>query len=100
MVPFEVRVGMEGERTQETDLTMCHQVLEEGDKFESSILRMDRCYFVALLRVATHLLRVLWNYLSLPSVEFALLEGNASCFMAMASPQDSMYQGWKDGYDN
>ena len=30
---------MNGEHTTETDLTRCHQVLEEGDKFESSILR-------------------------------------------------------------
>ena len=29
--PFEVREGMEGERTPETDLTRCHQDLEEGD---------------------------------------------------------------------
>ena len=42
MVPFEVREGMEGEHTPETDLSRHHQVLEEGDKFESSFLRLDR----------------------------------------------------------
>ena len=36
--PFEVRDGMEGEHTPETDLTRCHQNLEEGDRFESSNL--------------------------------------------------------------
>jgi len=29
----------------------CPQLLEEGDKYESSFLRLDRCYFLALLRV-------------------------------------------------
>ena len=33
LVPFEEKEGMEGEHTPETDLTRCHQVLEEGDKF-------------------------------------------------------------------
>ena len=37
--PFEVREGMEGEHTPETDLTRRHQDLEEGDRFESSDLR-------------------------------------------------------------
>ena len=37
--PFEVREGMEGEQTPETDLTRCHQDLEERDRFESSDLR-------------------------------------------------------------
>ena len=37
--PFEVREGMEGEHTPETDLTGCPQDLEEGDWFESSDLR-------------------------------------------------------------
>ena len=31
--PFEVREGMEGEHTPETDFTRCHQDLEEGGKF-------------------------------------------------------------------
>ena len=48
LVPFEVREGMEGEHTSEIDLTRHHQVLEEGDKFESSILKLDRCCFLAL----------------------------------------------------
>ena len=30
-----------GEHTVETDLTRHHQVLKEGDKFKSSILRFD-----------------------------------------------------------
>ena len=34
--PFEVREGMEGEHTPETDLIRCHQDLEEGERFESS----------------------------------------------------------------
>ena len=37
--PFEVREGMEGEHTPETDLIRCHHNLEEGDRFESSDLR-------------------------------------------------------------
>ena len=36
--PFEVREGMEGERTPETDLTRHLQDLEVGDRFESSVL--------------------------------------------------------------
>ncbi len=40
--PFEVREGMEGEQKQETDLTRCHQDLEEGDRFESSFLSVER----------------------------------------------------------
>ena len=40
--PFEVWEGMEGERTPERDLTGCHQDLEEGDRFESSDLRLER----------------------------------------------------------
>ena len=49
MVPFE---GMKGEHAPETDVTRCHQVLEYGDEFESSFLRLDRC-FLALIRVNT-----------------------------------------------
>ena len=48
--PFEVMEGMEGEHTPETDLTRCHQDLEDGDRFESSDLRFKRCCFLALLR--------------------------------------------------
>ena len=36
--PFEIREGMEGEHTPETDLIRRHQDLEEGEKFESSDL--------------------------------------------------------------
>ena len=69
--PFEVRKGMEEEHTPETDLTRCHWVLEEGDKFESSFLRSNRCCFLALLKLDAHLLRALWNDPRLPSVRFA-----------------------------
>ena len=37
--PFEVREGMEGEHSPETDLIRCHQDFEEGERFESSDLR-------------------------------------------------------------
>ena len=77
MVSFEVRDGMEEELTLETDLTRHHHVLKEGDKFERSFLRLDRC-FLALLRVNTHLVRAFRNDLKLPSVEVALQEENAS----------------------
>ena len=36
MQRFEVREGMEGEHTPETNFTRRHQSLEEGDRFESS----------------------------------------------------------------
>ena len=52
--PFEVRERMEGKHTPETDLIRCHQDLEEGERFESSDLRLERCCFLALLRVDTH----------------------------------------------
>ena len=97
VVPFEVREGMEGKHPPEKNLTRHHQVLEEGDKFESSCLRLDRCCFLALLSVDTRLSRVLWNDLRLASVRFAFQEENASCFKETASPQDSEYQeqeGW------
>ena len=35
VVPFVIGEGMEGEHIPDTDLTRCHQVLEEGDRFES-----------------------------------------------------------------
>ena len=79
MVPFEVRERMEGEHTSETDLTRCRQVLEEGDKFESPFLRLDRCLLV-LLRGDTHLLHALWNDLTLPLVGFAFPEGGCKLF--------------------
>ena len=59
--PFEVREGMDGEHTPETDLIRCHQDLEEGERFESSDLRLEGCCFLALLRVDTHLFRALWK---------------------------------------
>ena len=96
VVPFEVREGILGEHTPETFLTMYHQGLEEGDKFESSFLRLDRCFLV-LPRGDTHLLQALWNDLRLPLVGFASQEENPSCFKATASPQDSEYQEREDG---
>ena len=48
--PFEVRQGMEGEATPETDLIRCHQDLEEGDRFESSYLRLG--VFITRARIA------------------------------------------------
>ena len=53
--PFEVREGMEGEHPPETDLIRCHQDFEEGERFESSDLSLERCCFLALLRGDTHL---------------------------------------------
>jgi len=44
VVPFEERKGMEREHTPEIDLTRCHHVLEEGNKFESSFLRLDTLF--------------------------------------------------------
>ena len=55
MVPFEEREELEGEYTTETDFTRYHQVLEEGDEFESSFLRFGKCCFLAFRRVHTHL---------------------------------------------
>ena len=68
--PFEVREGMEAEHAPEIDLTRCHQDLEEGDRFENSDLRLERCCFLALLRVDTHLFQALWKELRLPSAGF------------------------------
>ena len=79
---------MEGEHTPETDLIRCYQVLEEGDKFEISFLRLDR-YFLALLRVDIYLLQALLNVLRLLSVGFSFPEKNVSCFKATALPHDS-----------
>ena len=100
MVPFEVREGIEGEHTPETDLARHHQDVEEGDKFESPFLKLDRCCFLALMRVDTHLLWALWNELRLPLVGFAFQEENATCFKAAASPQDLEYQKREDGSEN
>ena len=43
--PFELSEGMEGEHKPETDLTRCHQDLEEGDRFESTDLRLKKMLF-------------------------------------------------------
>ena len=51
--PFKVMEGMEGEHSPETDLIRCHQDLEEGERIESSDLSLERCCFLALLRVDT-----------------------------------------------
>ena len=91
---------MEGEYTPETDLTRHHQVLEEGDKFESSFFRLDRCCFLALLKEDTYLLWALWNSLRLPTFGFAFQEENASCFKATASRQDSENREQEDGKEN
>ena len=88
---------MEGEHAPEKDLTKHHHVLEEGDKFESSFLRLDRCCFLALMRVDTHLLRDIWKELRFLLVGFAFLEEKASCFSATASPEDSVYHGQQEG---
>ena len=55
VLPFEVREGMEGEHTPETDLMRRYQDLESGERFDSSDLRLERCCFLALLRVDTHM---------------------------------------------
>ena len=98
--PFEVREGMEGEHTAETDLTRCHRDLEERDRFESSDLRLESCCFLAHLRVDTHLLRALWKELRLPSVGFAFHVAKASCFRTTASLPASVYNGREEGSDN
>ena len=99
--PFKVREGMEGEHTPETDLTRHHHDLEEGDRFESLDLRLERCCFLALLRVNTYLFRALWKELRWPSVGFAFHETKASCFRTTAYPQASVSHGREEeGYDN
>ena len=95
--PFEVREGIEGEHTPETDLIRCHQDLEEGQRFESSDLSLERCCFLALLGADTHLFRALWKELKLPSVGFAFHEAKASCFRTTASPQGSVNHGQEEG---
>ena len=95
--PFELREEMEEEHTPETDLIRRHQDLEAGERFESSDLSLERCCFLALLRVDTHLFGALWKELRLPSVWFAFHEAKASCFRTTASPQASVNQGWEEG---
>ena len=94
---FEVREGMEGEHTPETDLIRRHQDLEEGERFESLDLSLERCCFLALLRADTHLFRALWKELRLPSVGLAFHEAKASCFRTTASPQASVNHGREEG---
>ena len=74
--------------------TRCHQVLEEGDKFESSFLWLDRCCFLALQGVDTHLLQPFWNALKFPPVRLAFQLEKESFFRANASQQDP---GWEEG---
>ena len=97
--PFEVREGMEGEHTPETDLTRHHQDLEEGDSLRVQ-MKLERWCFLALLRVDTHLFRALWKELRLPTVVFAFQEAMASCFRTTVLPHASVYHGWKEGLDN
>ena len=51
--PFEVREGSDGEHPPETDLIRRHQDFVEGERFESSDLRLERCCFLALPREHT-----------------------------------------------
>ena len=87
-MPFKERGGMDREQT-ETDLTRSQQVFEEGDKFESSFLRLSDVVFWLSSGRHTHLLRTLPNDLRFG---FAFQEENASCFKATVSPYDSEYQ--------
>jgi len=81
-VSFEERGRMEREHTPETDLTRCHHVLEEGDKFERSILRLDRGCFLALLRVDTLIAdflectEIAFSRINLPGREYTLFQSN------------------------
>ena len=93
--PFEV---MEGKLTLEADFTGRRQDLEEGDRFESSDLRLERCCFLALLRVDTLVSRfVEGTELILPSVGFVFHEAKASWFRPTPSPQASLYHGREEG---
>ena len=56
VLPYEVKEGMEGEHIPETDFIRRHQDLEEGERFESLDLTLERCCFLTLLRVDTHTL--------------------------------------------
>ena len=84
---------MEGEHTPEMDLTRHRQVLEKGDKFESSFLRLDRLCFFSPESGHTRLVRALWNDLRLHSVGFAFQEENASCFKARIQSTKSRRMG-------
>ena len=71
-MPFEEKEGMEGH----------HKVLEDGDNFESSFLRLDRCCFMALLRVDTFFTTFLesteiaFGKICLPGREAKLFQSN------------------------
>ena len=97
MRPFEVREGMEGEHTPETELIRCHQDLEEGERFESSDLVLERCCFLTLLRVDTLLFRAFWKELRLPSVGFAFHEAMTSCFRTTCFHKLKCTMGWRKG---
>ena len=97
VLPFEVWEEMEEEHAPETDLIDATRIFEEGERFESSDLRLERCCFLALLRVDTHLFQALWKELRLPSVGFAFHEAKASCFRTTASPQASVNHGREKG---
>ena len=86
-----------GEHTPETDLIRHHQDLEDGERFESSDFSLERCCFLALLKVDTHLFQALCQELRLPSVGFAFHEAKASCFRTTASPQASVNQRREKG---
>ena len=88
---------MEGEHKPETDLTRCHEVSEEGDKFESSFLTLDRCCFLTLLRVDTHLLQALWNDLRLCLLGFGFQEEDAILLKQLPHHRiQSTKSGWMD----
>ena len=69
----------------------------EGDKFESSLLRLDRCCFLVNFKAGTHLLWTFQNVLRLPSIGLAFEEEKASYFRAIPSPQVSEYLGQEKG---
>ena len=66
VMQFEVEGGLEWEHASETDLKKRHHHWEEGDLLESSALRFAR-YFLAFLRMDTHLFRAFGNERKLPS---------------------------------
>ena len=48
--PFEVKEGMEEEHAPEIDLIRHHHDLEEGERFESSDLSLERCFLASCFR--------------------------------------------------
>ena len=63
--PFEVREGMEVGTYTRNRLNEMPPGFG-GGRFEISDMRFERCCFLALLRVDTHLFRALWKELRLP----------------------------------